>query len=212
MLEYVTTHDDPDAALTNWVIDGATRANTDHGRVYAKVGADVSLYRDAACTQLVASGALDGLVTLAEENDSGLSGSVRLASTAPLIATLDVFHADDDDLRALQTDIDKFLVNGQFAYRPGFADPLARAKRLVDSRMDDCLGKGWRADSLQPLADITARYALCYMYDYLSTRDGDAAGQRSRHWRERARAMAPAICLSFDGYPLRPFSVRVDRA
>jgi hypothetical protein len=220
MLDYVTTHDDPDATLTRWVIDGASRTNTDHGRLYVRITQDadttVSLYRDAARSVPVAEGTLvgddTGEVTLTEENDSGLSGSVELQFASAMDAALDVFYADDADLIALQKCVADFLVSGQFGGRPGFADPLARAKRVMDAMLNARLPRGWRADSLQPLADATARFALFFIYDHLSSRDDDASAQRARYWRVQARAALPAIQLSIDGCLVRPFTPRVERA
>jgi hypothetical protein len=220
MLDCVTTHDDPDATLVRWVLDGASRDNTNHGRLYVRVTQDadttVSLYRDAARTALVAEGTLvgddTGEVTLTEENDSGLSGSVELQFASAMDMTLDAFYADDADLVALQKCVSDFLYEGQFANRPGFAGPLARAKRVMDVMLNARLPRGWRADSLQPLADATARFALFFLYDHLSSRDDDAAAQRARHWRNEARATLSAIELSIDGCLVRPFTPRVERA
>ena len=220
MLEYVTTHDDPDATLTRWVIDGASRDNTDHGRLYVRIAQDadttVSLYRDAARSLLVAEGTLvgddTGEVTFTEENASGLSGSVEFQFASAMDATLDAFYADDADVLALQKCVEDFLYEGQFADRPGFADPLARAKRVMDVLLNARLPRGWRADSNQPLADATARFALFFIYDRLSSRDDDPSADRARHWRLEARAALAQIQLSIDGCLVRPFTPRIERA
>lgn len=220
MLEYVTTHDDPNTVFLRWVIDGAARANTDHGRLYARVtqlGGDttVSLYRDAARTLLVADGTISGdtgSVTLAQQDSSGLSGSVEVAGAMPFDATVDVFYADDDDVIALQKDVGGFLDDGAFAGRPGFAEPLARAKRVIDALLAARFPHGWRADALSPLADACARYALFFIYDHLSTRPDDPAAALALHWRREARSALPAIRLSINGETLSPFTSRVTRA
>ena len=221
MLEYVTTHDDPSHVFTRWVIDGANRANTAHGRIYARTTSDVedcvlSLYGDAARTALIATGTLNaastGNVVLTEQNDSGVSGSVHLQNATALDATLDVFYADDADLSARQKDIGGFVIAGEFAGRPGFSDPLARAKRVIDALMNARFPEGWRADDLQPLADATACYALYFIYDHLSTRTDDAAAQLASAWRRNARRVLPLIRLNLNGEPTTPFITRVERA
>jgi hypothetical protein len=214
MLEYVTTHDHADTVFSDWLIDRASRANTDHGRLYVRLAQDtVRLYRDAARTLLVAAGSLEGNdVTLTAENDSGLGGSMRVNFAGLLDATIDVFYADDDDVSALQKDVAGFLVNGDFAGRPGFADPLARAKRVMDALVNARLAPGWRADDLQPLAGATARFALFFIYDCLSSRADDAASHRASHWRREARTALAAVTLSISGQAATPFTPRVERA
>ena len=220
MLEYATTHDDPDAVLSHWQLDGAARANTDDGRAYVRVsqsGGDytISLYRDAARTQLVALGTRSGDtgdVTLAEQNASGLSGSVHIQHATAFDACVDVFYADDDDVAGLQQGVSGFLVDGEFAGRPGFAEPLARAKRVIDALMNARYPEGWRADSLAPLAEATARYALFFLYDYLSTRPDDPGSHLAAHWRREARAVLPSIRISLAGEVVRPFTSRIQRS
>jgi len=221
MLDYVTTHDDPNAVFDHWVLDGASRANTDDGRAYvrlAQAGGDttVSLYRDAARTLLVASGTLagsdTGTVQLAAQNGSGLSGSVEASFATPMDCVLDVFYADDADVLALRRDVTAFLAGGNFADRPGFADPLSRAKRVVDAILAPRLCEGWKADSLRPLADITARFALFFIHDHLSSRADDAAANRASWWRLEALALLPSLRLQMAGRPIRPLTPRVVRA
>jgi hypothetical protein len=218
MLEYVTTHDDPAGAFARWVIDGADRVNTDNGRLYARLAEDgditVSLYRDAVRLQLVAQGTREGTgeLTLNEQNDSGLSGSVHINHAAAGDATLDVFYAADGDITALQGEVAAFLVDGAFAGRPGFAEPLARAKRVMDALLNARYPEGWRADDLTPLADATARYALFFIYEHLSTRADDPAGQLAAHWRREARLALPRVRLLLNGHPTTPFIPRVVRA
>jgi hypothetical protein len=75
--------------LAGWSTLGATDINTDEGLLYVTLANSagtrtVSLYRDPALTDLVAQGsrAGDGLVTLAEQNSSGLSGQVTVTYSA----------------------------------------------------------------------------------------------------------------------------------
>ncbi|MBZ0135667.1 MAG: hypothetical protein K8I27_04785 [Planctomycetes bacterium] len=220
MLEYVTTHDDPYGVFSRWLIDGAKRANTDHGRLYPRVtqsGGDttVSLYRDAARTQLVADGTINGAtgeISLVQQGSSGLSGSVELTSAVPFDVTIDVFYADDDDVTVRQKDVAGFLDGGEFAGRPGFAEPLARAKRVIDVLLNARCPQGWRADVLSPLADACATYALFFIYDHLSTRPDDPAAALATHWRREARLALPLIRLSVASETLSPFTSRVTRA
>lgn len=220
MLEYVTTHDDPGGALTRWLLDGATRDNTDHGRAYVRLtesGGDytVSLFSDPARTQLVAQGTSTGAsgpVSLDEQNSSGLSGGLQLREATPFDATIDIFYADDADVTALQKEVASFLVDGAFADRLGFASPLAQAKRVMDALLNARHPEGWRADSLEPLADATARYALFFIYEYLSTRPDDPASQLAAHWRQQARLALPHIRISLAGELATPFVPRIQRS
>lgn len=220
MLEYVTTHDDPNGVFSRWVLDGAERANTDNGRLHARVTQDagnttVSLYRDAARTELVADGNVtgdSGRVTLEVRNASGLAGTVDVRAAAPFDATIDVFYADDQDVVSLQKDVAGLLVDGAFAGRPGFAEPLALAKRVLDGLLDARLQPGWRADELSALADACARYALFFIYDHLSTNLDGPASARALHWRREARLALPAIRLPISGVFHQPFQPRVLRA
>ena len=221
MLEYVTTHNDPDCVFSRWLLDGAGRDNTDNGRAYTRIseaGGDytVSVYSDADRNALVAQGTLSGAttgnVTLAEQNSSGMSGSVRLREARSFDATIDLFYADAADLTALQKDITGFLIGGEFGGRAGFADPLARAKRVIDALMNARFPAGWRADDLQPLADATARYALFFIYDHLSSRADDSAAQLAAAWRRNARRVLPLIRISISGETFVPFTTRIERA
>jgi len=198
--------------FSRWVRDGAGRANTDHGRLYTRVSEaagnfTVSLFSDAARTQLMAQGTLD-----ADTGDVSLSGSVRTTDATPFEAVIDAFYADDDDLAALHKGISAFLANGQFANRPGFADPLARAKRVLDALLNARFPQGWRADSLQPLADATARYALFFLYDHLSSRADDPSAYLAARWRREARLSLPRVRLSLAGQVVQPFTAQILRS
>jgi hypothetical protein len=72
--------------MSNWVLKGTNATNTDkanNGILYWKiVGKIVSLYKDPAGTSLVARGAVSGAAaTLAEQNHSGISGSVAVTGS-----------------------------------------------------------------------------------------------------------------------------------
>ena len=79
--------------LDGWVLSGFGTGNSTVGKIYVKLESytgyaygsrtDVYLYSDFDRTSLVASGGITGLgtVTLAEENGSGLSGTVILNAT-----------------------------------------------------------------------------------------------------------------------------------
>jgi len=82
---------DEEDQLSSWSIHGATEVNTDEGILYATLTyADpvrtVRLYRDPALDpqDLMAEGSAsaDGVITLAERNGSGLSGSVTVTFRA----------------------------------------------------------------------------------------------------------------------------------
>jgi len=79
--------------LDGWVLSGFGTGNTDDGNIYVKLESytgyaygsrtDIYLYSDFDRTSLIASGGITGTgtVTLAEENGSGLSGTVILNAT-----------------------------------------------------------------------------------------------------------------------------------
>ncbi len=217
MLEYVTTHGAP--FLTHWDMHGASRDNSDNGRCWVRVvevGGEftVTLYRDAARTEPVAAGSLDaasGELSLAALNDSGLTGTVRLAGAFAADAVIDIFYACDEDLLARQSEIAGFLSDGTFAGREGFSEPCLRAKRVMDALLSARIGAGWIADDLQPLAEATAAFALSFLYDFLATRPDDPASEHAKQWRHRARKALPRIRLSFDGNEEQLFEARLIR-
>jgi hypothetical protein len=187
LVDYVSVHGP--AGTSAWRFFGDSRANTDHGRVYADVTpALVTLYRDAAMQHAVAQGAPDAAhVSFEPVNDSGLSATCTLDASTHARLALDVFHADDADLLARQADLAGLLTDGNFAGQPGFAAPRRRAKRTLDALLDMRLPAGWRADDLQPLTDAAAAYALYFLYDHLATRADLPAAELARAWRARAR-------------------------
>jgi len=98
--------------FSDWSISGETSSNTDAGKIYCKYTASTKLLelfskdsRDA--DYLVANGTWDGVdgstVTLAEQNASGMSGSVKVsqvsgadpADTSDLEVNLNVFSKED---------------------------------------------------------------------------------------------------------------------
>jgi len=122
---------DPPGQLSNWTLTGFTESNTDVGKLYAVVKRNpgtytnrvyVSLYNDSTnmafptSANLVAQGYAEGpypaVITLDEQEDSGISGSVRLSKhpvsdrtitiTLPLFLVGDIFSftttSDDEGL------------------------------------------------------------------------------------------------------------------
>ena len=86
----ITEAGDAANQLSAWVIIGDDMSNTDNGVLYwgltnSGTTRTVELYKDsgAAAADLVASGSRtgDGSITLAEQNSSGISGSVTVAYT-----------------------------------------------------------------------------------------------------------------------------------
>ena len=216
MLEYVTAHDGP-PGFSRWDFTGATRANTDHGRLYATAAGllNVTLYRDAARTAAVAQGSLagnTGEMSLSAVNDSGLSGTARLEQAGTGLFTLDVFYACDADLSGRQTGLEQFLAAGQFAGRSGFSGPCLRAKRVLDALLDRCLPPGWQADSLQPLAEPAALLALQFVHETLAARQDEPAAACARAFALQARLTLQSLRLGVAGRIHTPFEPRVTRA
>lgn len=205
--------------MTSWTFAGASRDNTDHGRVWAalaRAGDDftLTLFRDALRTQAVASGARTGpgAITLDESNDSGRSGSVELAASGEGTAELDVFYACDADLVARHADVAAYLVEGNFAGAPGFSGPCARAKRVLDAMLAGRVGLDFRAESLTPLAHAATDYALAFVYQWLSTRPDDPAHHLALRFADSARQELSAIRLQRGAEVIIPFTARVTRA
>lgn len=217
MLDYVTIRGL--AGTSAWRFAGASRANTDQGRLYVTIAGSagsvaVSLYRDAARTETVAGGIHPegaGLLNLNALNNSGLTGRVHLESPAAGEGELDLFYACSDDLRALQAGISDFLTAGRFAGEPGFELPCASAKRTLD-RLLQARQCQVRFDTLLPLADVAAQYALAFIYDFLAHRQGDPATFLAEKYRQQAAAALTALRLSVEGHPWMPFSHHVKRA
>ncbi|MCF6228231.1 MAG: hypothetical protein L3J82_06145 [Planctomycetes bacterium] len=197
MLEYITVWDDENTT-DDWQIIGANRSNTDHGRLYIDVSiaaGDVTLilYKDADLLLAVASGTLAGEITgtlnLIEQNSSGLTGAVRLTGAKPLADSfLDVFYADDDDVTARHPAVNDLLIDGKFNGQQGFTEPLARAKRTIDSILESCCTEDTEPlINLQQLADVCALYALYFIFDAFATDGNSAASQLAARFRWQAR-------------------------
>ncbi|MBE7492727.1 MAG: hypothetical protein HS108_13365 [Planctomycetes bacterium] len=217
MLDYITQRGA--LPLTGWTFAGASRDNTDHGRLWVALAHDggdvtVTLYRDELRLHAVAAGARSGPgpIVLEPAGDSGLSGSVELAAPGEGAAELDVFYACDADLEARHTGLAAHLADGRFAGQPGFSLPCARAKRVLDAMLAARLGPDFRADCLAPLSEAAADYALCFVYQWLSTRPDDPAHELARRFAHSAREALPAIRLRRGAEVVTPFAARVARA
>ncbi|MCC6574379.1 MAG: hypothetical protein IT462_11370 [Planctomycetes bacterium] len=89
--QMVTVHGDGENRTRLWDLRGATRDNTDRGRLYVSVTSSggnttVSLYKDSFRTALVARGSLNsatGAINLVQQENSGISGSVLLRGALP---------------------------------------------------------------------------------------------------------------------------------
>jgi len=221
MLDYVTIHGDAASATSRWRFAGASRANTDNGRLYVTLtqalgDTTASVFNDYARSRLVAQGAVtgnSGTVTLGAQNSSGLSGSVDLlnAGNAGSIE-LDVFYAGSDDLAEVQGEIAAFLKADSFAGEQGFTAPCASAKRILDALLASRGWRGRRFDSLAPLAMAASHYALAFTYDHLTHRDGEPAAFQANRHRALARAALPAVELSIAGNCFFPFTSVLTRA
>ncbi|MEE9310813.1 MAG: hypothetical protein V3V10_00245 [Planctomycetota bacterium] len=197
MLDYITIWDDENTT-DNWQLAGADRSNTDHGRLYLDVSiaagdTTVALYKDSDMLLAVASGTLTGettgTLTLTQQNSSGLTGTVMLKSAKPLADSfLDAFYADDDDVTARHPAAKDLLIDGKFNGRDGFTEPLARAKRTIDSILESCCTEDTEPlINLQQLADVCALYALYFIFDAFATDENSAASHLAARFRRQAR-------------------------
>jgi len=110
--------------LDDWQFEGAAKGeNTDaDGKLYVTLSDSggtrlVSCYKDAARTELVCEGSRegDGVVTLSEQNSSGLSGSVEVTYSqddSDVVLTLPFAFAEGDRFRFATTVTSK----GHFQY------------------------------------------------------------------------------------------------
>ncbi len=219
MLDYVTIHGD-NGATSRWRFSGASRSNSDDGRLYVALTQNmgdttVSVYRDVARSHLVAQGTLAGVTgnaALAAQNASGLSGSVELLNAAPSEIELDVFYACGDDLAAGQGEIGRFLNAGLFAGEQGFSAPCAWAKRMLDALLASRGYRGKRFDSLTPLCEPALHYALAFIYENLTQKEREPAEWQANRHRALARSALMAVELAIDGQCFFPFTTRVTRA
>lgn len=196
MLEYITVWDAD--CTDDWQLIGTNRSNTDNGRLYLDVSIAsgntlVTLFKDSDTTIAIAAGTLtgntSGALTLAQQNGSGISGSLTVKNAQPVIGSfLDVFYADDDDVTARHPDVNALLINGQFNGQLGFAEPLARAKRTIDNILDSCCTEDTEAlVDLQQLADVCALYALYFIFQAFATDEKSPANQLAKRFRRDAR-------------------------
>ncbi len=219
MLDYLTIHGD-NGATSRWRFSGASRSNSDDGRLYVALTQNtgdttVSVYRDAAHSLLVAQGTLagsTGQIALAAQNASGLSGSVELLNAVPGNLELDVFYACGDDLAGAQGEIARFLNAGVFAGEQGFSAPCAWAKRMLDALLASRGYRGRRFDSLTPLAEPALHYALASIYENLTQKELEPAEWQANRHRALARAALTGVELAIDGQCFFPFTSRIVRA
>ena len=121
--------------LDHWNVQGATVGTTDHGVLYAAVTDSggtrtVTLYSDLLKTHEVAAGsrAGDGDVTLAERNDSRVSGSVTVTHTA------------DDTTIELEVHLTTWLCNYSDDVELVGLNQVAPAESFCDGIDNECNG------------------------------------------------------------------------
>lgn len=219
MLDYVTIHGQG-GATSRWRFSGASRSNSDDGRLYVSLAQNlgdttVSVWRDSARSRLVAQGTLAGATgeaALDAQNACGLYGDVELVNAVPATLELDVFYACGDDIARAQSEVSRFLNAGVFAGEQGFTAPCAWAKRMLDALLASRGLRGRRFDSLAPLCGPALHYALAFIYENLTQKEREPADwQASRH-RALARAALAGVELSIAGQCFFPFTPRVTRA
>ena len=132
---------DKNGACEDWRLRGATAENTDRGRLYVRsTGTLLQLFKafGAGAGDLVAQGAeaVDADVALAEQNSSGLSGTVYRTSgivgdgvNSPF-ATLYVWLCSELDLREQADDLGGLLLKNE----TDFSVPLKQTMREFVTR------------------------------------------------------------------------------
>jgi len=146
-METYTIIDDKASQTKNWTLTGYSRENTDSGTLYTKLYQSagnycLELYSDAERTSenLVAQGNIansKGKLTLAEANNSGLSGEVQIDYSQDAEFKLVAFYACYEDLSEVERNLDALLdENGKIAGRPRFEIFLEHAKKLIDVHVE----------------------------------------------------------------------------
>ena len=218
MLDFITTDPFLSTVTDAWRLTGFNRANTDAGRLYARLTENagqttIELFKSTARepADLVAQGtAAPGALMLAQANDSGLSGSCLLAANASGVGHFIAFYACDEDLDAYEADLDKLLDNdGAFAGVNGFERFIALAKRTCDGAIigrlrASNLGRedtGFYLSSLvnlDKLAEPAALLALALIFERLSGAPDERALAHAKDYRLRFLRAWAATRLEFD--------------
>jgi hypothetical protein len=204
-----------DLAPADISLGGASRANTDDGRLHGQsvtLGADttVSLYADRAHLRLVAQGAFTGpqpaSLSLAPAGANGLSATLALRVPPVGDFEFDAFLACPDDLAARQGGLDP----------AGFTPPgieafcEAAGRELLDWLA--LRGVHGRIDDLAPLAEPCACLALARLYAHGARGRDEPAPVLARTWRERAIESLSALTLRIAGRAISPFQAVLIRA
>jgi hypothetical protein len=83
---------------------------------------------------------------------------------------------------------------------------------MIDALLASRGYRGVRFDSLVPLCEPAMHYALAFIYENLTHRDGQPADWQANRHRVLARAALASVELAIDGQCFFPFTPRVTRA
>lgn len=192
-MQEVIKLNDTRSQLSGLALTGFSRENTDELRLYASVLLDqanysVTLYKAASrsAASVVASGTIaqaSGRVTLAQQNQSGVSGSVQLDYTADDGGIEFVLgYAALADLKIYETTIDQLLPEGQTDFWPQHNEAFFTINRLLRRRLLDKFGLNDTCDLPDSVADkrVLTRmqifYVLHLLYNDRAARVGDPEG------------------------------------
>jgi hypothetical protein len=173
--------------LSSWVFNGVLiGSNTDSaGFLYVKMDIDqpapgdvtVSVYKDSAQTQLVAEGSRAGAgsVTLAEQNDSGLSGTVSYAGGGSDDTDIKLQVVQDARRRLAETYSELDEDNTQLVKTiigTALDAELASAEALLSSLIsayEDVYLRTWLVEELEIPSEFTT---TLHDYEYSISADG----------------------------------------
>jgi hypothetical protein len=219
-------------------LTGFTRANTDDMRLYAAVefvspDYSVKLYKDASRGEdsLVAAGTADSpqaTVALDEENESGISGSVKLnfAADDRDIEML-LGYADVSDLEVYEASIDAFLPAGEADFHPQQNEAFFQINQVLRHKLrEEAPGcEALLPDAVKDKRSLTRAqvfYVLFLIYNDRAARvddvDGPYAAAREKYFNLYERELSSITLLidaDSDGVAEslgRPGSAKIKRA
>ncbi|MCR4318685.1 MAG: hypothetical protein NUW37_20275 [Planctomycetes bacterium] len=220
MREYVSRLFDDEDVTSFFEFEGATRANTDNGALYASVAyaggtatIDVYNHPDRTAASKVCAGStatIPGTVTLAESNASGITGTVKVnkAQSAEYVE-LGALYADDGDLAVFEHDLSGLLdESGQLAGMDGFEGFLREAKREIDSiveirlRTSEAGWVGWRAPKFRVTSDVSraaVAEALALVFWHVRRGFDDPVAKTAISYKQKARQILSSAAIEVKG-------------
>jgi len=191
-------------ALTGW--SATMQTWSEDGRMYWSIstGNVLSLYRhpDRGSGDRVCYGTISSdLVTLAQDNTSGISGTARVVHTDATAATGEIIvsYATEQDLEAVLHSASTFLSSSQWAGQTRFEEAFRSAKRELDRWLPAKLGNASTVKSgsydtdlsviakPRQLAEVHANLAAWKVLQRMASLDSEEQAIADRFFREAKR-------------------------